>query len=144
MSINIKTNLHLIGKNSEDLKIISAYIQDSIVTIKDIVFLEKNRIFVMMVNRFMWENFYEKKRIRCAIKFDEGLKAKAKKINQKNINARLECLAIKCDEVLNKNFEIKIFFSGQGVITLISEVIEVILHDLGKAWNVKHIPIHKI
>ena len=32
-----KFNLKLIGKNQEDLKVLSAYLQDSVVTIKDIV-----------------------------------------------------------------------------------------------------------
>ena len=71
-------------------------------------------------------------------------KVKSKKINQQNKNKRLECLAIECNEVSNKNYEIIIFFSGQGVITLIVEAIEVVLNDLGEAWNVKHIPKHKI
>jgi len=149
MSKSVKKNLKLIGKNQEDLKIISTYIQDSIVTVGDMVFLEKNRIFLMIVNRFMWENVEkgiskQNKRIRCAIKFEEILKVKSKKINQKNKNIRLECLAIKCNEILNKNYEIIFFFSGHGIITLISEAIEVVLHDLGEAWNVKHIPKHKI
>ena len=30
------------------------------------------------------------------------------------------------------------------MITLISETIEVIMHDLGKPWKVKHVPKHKI
>ena len=34
--------------------------------------------------------------------------------------------------------------TGDNIITLISEAIEVVIHDLGKAWNVKHIPKHKI
>ena len=149
MSKSIKKNLKLVGKNNEDLKIISSYIQDSIVTIRDMVFLKKNRIFLMMVNRFMWENVEKGmtkqiKRIRCTIKFEEVLKVKSKKINQKNKNMRLECLAIKCNEILNKNYEIIFFFSGQSMITLISEAIEVALHDLGAAWNVKHVPKHKI
>jgi len=149
MSKSVKKNLKLIGKNKEDLEIISSYIQDSIVSIGDMVFLEKNRIFLMIINRFMWENVEKKiskqiKRIRCAIKFEEVLKVKSKKIDQKNKNTTLECLAIKCNEILNKNYETIFFFSGQGVITLIAESIEVVLHDLGEAWNVKHIPKHKI
>ena len=68
----------------------------------------------MIVNRFMWEDIEkgvhrENKRIRCAIKFEGILKVKSKKINQKNRNKRLECLAIKCNEILSKNYEI-IFF----------------------------------
>ena len=49
-----KNSLKLIGKNENDLKVISAYLQDSIVIIKDIVFLKKNKTFVMVLNRFMW------------------------------------------------------------------------------------------
>ena len=115
MNKSIKKNLKLIGKNQEDLKAISTYIQDSIVTIGDIIFLEKNRIFLMIVNRFMWEDveketYRQIKRIRCAIKFEEVLKVKSKKINQKNKNTCLECLAIKCNEISNKNYEIIFFF----------------------------------
>ena len=43
MSIDKKINLKLIGKNKEDLKVISAYLQDSIVIVKDIVFLKRNK-----------------------------------------------------------------------------------------------------
>ena len=149
MSRNEKSVIKIIGNNIEDLKIISTYIQDSLVTVGDIVFLKKNRIFIMLINRFMWENVKKhskdlKKRIRCAIKFEEVLKVKSKEINQKNKNKFLECLAIKCNEIRNNNYEIRIFFSGNSIITLISETIEVVMHDIGKAWNVKHIPEHKI
>ena len=149
MSKNEKNSIKFIGKSQEDLKIISAYIQDSVVTVRDMIFLEKNRIFVMLVNRFMWENatkevHRQNERIRCAIKFEGILKVKSKKISQKNKNKRLECLAIECKEILSKNYEIIFFFAGGGVITLISESIEVIMHDLGRPWNVKHVPKHKI
>ena len=144
-----KGNLKLIVRNREDLKVISAYSQDSIVAVKDITFLKKNRIFVMIINRFMWEDIErginrQSKRIRCALKFEGILKVKSKKINQKNKKKRLECLAIECNEILNKNCEIIFFFAGGGMITLISESIEAVMHDLGKPWNVRHTPKHKI
>ena len=149
MSKNEKSNLKLIVKKQEDLKVISAYSQDSIVAIKDITFLKKNRIFVMLINRFMWEYIErginkQNKRIRCALKFEGILKVKSKKINQKNKNKRLECLAIESNEFLGKNNEINFFFAGGGVITLIAESIEAVMHDLGESWNVKHTPKHKI
>ena len=144
-----RVNLKLLGKNQEDLKIISAYLQDSILIVKDIVFLKQNRIFVMIVNRFMWENiekgvFRQNKRIRCAVKFEEVINVESKNINQKNKNKPLECLAIKSSSIFDEVYKIKIFFAGNSIITIISEVIEVALHDLGKPWNVKYVPIHKI
>ena len=68
--------LKLLGKSAEDLKTISAYLQDTIVTTNDIIFLKQNKIFIMIVNRFMWEDaergmFRKNKRIRSEIKFNQ-------------------------------------------------------------------------
>ena len=149
MSMDKRVNLKLLGKNQEDLKVISAYLQDSVLIIKDTVFLKQNRTFVMIVNRFMWEDvekgvFRQNKRIRCAVKFEDVLKVKSKNINQKNKNKPLECLAIKSDKIFDETYQIKIFFSGESIITMVAEVVGVIIHDLGSPWNVKHIPVHKI
>ena len=149
MNLEVSDHLKLLGKNIEDLKVISAYCQDSLGKVKDIIFLKKNKTFIMMISRFMWEDlekgaFRKNKRIRSAIKFEDILKVSSKKINQKNKNRLLECLAIKCNQLPNQNSEINIFFAGDGIITLISETIEVSLNDLGKPWNVKHFPKHKI
>ena len=62
-------NLRLTGNNKDDLKVISAYLQDSLIAVRDIVFLKKNKTFIMIANRFMWEDiekgiFRENKRIR--------------------------------------------------------------------------------
>ena len=149
MSDDKKNRLKLIGKNQKDLKIISAYLQDSVIIVKDILFLKKNKIFLMILNRYMWEDaekgvFRKNKRIRCAVKFEEVIKVQSKNINQKNNKKPLEYLAIKSSFMSNNFFKIKIFFSGGGIITITSEVIEVSMNDLGKPWNVNYFPVHKI
>ena len=40
-------NLKLIAKTEEDIKIVSAHLQDSIVNVFDIAHLEKSNIFLM-------------------------------------------------------------------------------------------------
>tara|TARA_Y100000590_G_scaffold6927_1_gene8917 strand:+ start:7984 stop:8433 length:450 start_codon:yes stop_codon:yes gene_type:complete len=141
--------LKLVGKNDEDLEIISAYLQDSIVFTKNILFLKKNRTFIMILNRFMWEDaekgvFRKNKRTKCAVKFEEVISVKAKNIKQKEKDIPLEYLAIQSNLDSHNLFKIEIFFSGGGIITLTSEVIEVYMNDLGKPWNVKHFPTHQI
>ena len=81
-------NLKLIAKTDEDLRVISAHLQDSIVKTSDIANLKKNRIFLMQLNRFMWEDvekgvFRKNKRIRTVLKFENVIKATSKNINQK-------------------------------------------------------------
>ena len=82
-------NLKLIAKTEDDLRVISAHLQDSIVNSKDIASLKKNKIFLMQLNRFMWEDvekgvFRKNKRIRTILKFDNVLEVKSKNINQKS------------------------------------------------------------
>ena len=149
MTVEEITNLKLIGENEEDLKVISAYLQDSIAKVKDIVFLKQNRIFIMIVNRFMWEDaekdvLRKNKRIKCALKFEEVIAARSLNINQRKKNKFLECLAIKCDLTFKENYKIRIFFSGNSIITIIAEVIDVSMQDIGKSWNVNSVPTHKI
>ena len=149
MNKSEKIGLKLIGKNQENLKVISAYLQDSIVVVNDMVFLKQNKTFIMIVNRFMWEDFEkgifsEVKRIRCAVKFEEVLEVKSNNINQKNKKRSLEYLAIKCSSNIDETYNIKVFFAGDSVITILSEAIEVFMRDLGKPWYVKHVPLHEI
>ena len=144
-----KSNLKLISKNQEDIKVISAYLQDSIVKVKNMAFLKKNRIFVMILNRFMWEDvekgfFRKNKRIKSAVRFEEVIKVKSQNVNQKNKNKSLELLAIKSTKNIDENYNIKIFFSGGSLITMIAENIDVVLNDFGETWNTKHTPVHKI
>ena len=142
-------NLKLLGRSVEDLKTISAYLQDSIIIQKDITFLKKNKIFLMLVSRFMWEDaekglFRENKRIRCALRFDQVSNVLCKNINQKKKNKALELLAIKNISMKDQTSKISLIFAGDSIITILVEEIDVLLDDLGEPWIVKKVPKHKI
>ena len=146
---NENSILKLIGRSSDDLKTISAYLQDSIVVQKDIIFLKKNKIFIMIVSRFMWENaekglFTENRRIKCAVRFNRVLNVICSNINQKKRNKMLELLTIENILLKDKTFKIKLIFSGNSIITVFAEEIEAVLDDLGKSWIVKKAPKHKV
>ena len=146
---NDNLNLKLYGKSIGDLKVISAYLQDSIVRIKNIIYLKQNKIFIMMVNRFMWEDlekgiFRGSKRIRSVVKFTGILKVLSKKINQNKKNKALEFLAMKTILNSRRIYEITLIFSGDSMITIFAEEIDVLLDDRGIPWNVKIVPRHII
>ena len=141
-------NLKLIAKTTEDLKVISAHLQDSIAVTSNIANLKKNKIFLMQLNRFMWEDvekgiFRKNKRIRTILKFDNVIEVNSKNINQKDKDKFLDFLAIESRQIPDKNFEMKIIFSGDSVIKILSEVIEVTLDDQGEPWDTKNKPKHK-
>ena len=141
-------NLKLIARTEEDLRIVSAHLQDSIVSVSDIASLKKNKIFIMQLNRFMWEDvekgvFRKNKRIRTVLKFDSVLDVFSKNINQLNKDGFLDFLAIETNIMPDNNYEMKIIFAGDSIIRVISEVIEVTLDDQGEAWDTKNKPKHK-
>ena len=140
-------NLKLIAKTDEDLRVISAHLQDSIVKTSDIANLQKNKIFLMQLNRFMWEDvekgvFRKNKRIRTVLKFENVLKATSKNVNQKKNDRFLDFLAIELFKMPDKNFEMNLIFSGDVVIKLVVEAIEVTLDDQGSPWESKNKPRH--
>ena len=140
-------NLKLIAKTDEDLRVISAHLQDSIVKTSDIANLQKNKIFLMQLNRLMWEDvekgvFRKNKRIRTVLKFENVLKATSKNVNQKKNDRFLDFLAIEMFKMPDKNFEMNLIFSGDVVIKLVVEAIEVTLDDQGSPWESKNKPRH--
>ena len=140
-------NLKLIAKTEEDLRVISAHLQDSIVKTSEIANLKKNRIFLMQLNRFMWEDvekgvFRKNKRIRTVLKFENILKATSKNVEQKKNDRFLDFLAIESSKMTDKNYEMNLIFSGDIIIKLIAEAIEVTLDDQGLPWESKNKPRH--
>tara|TARA_A100001011_G_scaffold400105_1_gene512364 strand:- start:1455 stop:1898 length:444 start_codon:yes stop_codon:yes gene_type:complete len=141
-------NLKLLATSEEDLKVISAHLQDSIVSNLDIVLLKKNRIFMLQLNRFMWEDvekgvFRKNKRIRTILKLDNVLDVSSKNIKQKGKPRFLDFLTIECKELPNKSYEIQLIFSGDSIIKVHAEVIDVTLDDQGLPWESKTKPKHK-
>ena len=141
-------NLKLIAKTEDDLRIISAHLQDSIASISDVANLKKNKILLMQLNRFMWEDvekgvFRKNKRIRTILKFENVLEVHSKNINQSKKDKFLDFLAIESSIMPDNNYEMNIIFAGDSIIKIISEVIEVTLDDQGDAWDTKNKPKHK-
>ena len=141
-------NLRLIARTEEDLRVVSAHLQDSIANVSDIASLKKNKIFLMQLNRFMWEDvekgvFRKNKRIRTVLKFENVIKVLSKNINQSKKDKFLDFLTIETIQVPDNNYEMKIVFAGDAIIRVISEVIEVTLDDQGDAWDTKNMPKHR-
>ncbi len=142
-------NLKLIARTQDDLRVVSAHLQDAIVKVSDIAKLQKNKIFLIQLNRFMWEDvergvFRKNKRIRTILKFENVLNVYSKKINQSKKDKFLDFLTIETNLMADNNYEMKIVFAGDSMIKIITEVIEVTLDDQGEAWDTKSIPKHKV
>ena len=139
--------LKLKAHSEDDLRVISAHLQDSITQVKNIAHLKKNRIFLVQFNRFMWEDvekgvFRKNKRIQSILKFENVIKVFSKNLNQKNVNRFLDFLAIETKILSDKSYEVKLYFAGDIMIKIQPEVIECSLEDQGEPWDTKNKPKH--
>ena len=140
-------NLKLIARTVEDLRVVSAYLQDAIVNLNEIANLKKNKILLLQLNRFMWEDvekglFRKNKRIRTILKFENVIKVKSRNINIAGKDKFLDFLTIETNQMTDNNYEMKILFAGDSILKVIVEVIEVTLDDQGEAWDTKNKPKH--
>ena len=140
--------LKLKADDKNDLKVFAAYLQDSITTPKEIKFLEKNKVFICIFNRFMWEDaekgiFRDNKRIRSALKIDDVRSVKSKNLNPQEEKA-LEFLTINVEQGDQENININLLFSGNMTISVNVEAINATLEDFSDSWKTKIKPVHKI
>ena len=117
----------VIAQSPDDLQIISAICAESKVKISDIKYLPSTKIFLLSVLRIDKETD-SSKTINSVIKFEFIESSKSKNINQSNADLTLELFAIDIFKK-QKNFEIVLLFSKNGIITLSTEVIDVTLED---------------
>ena len=95
----------------------------------------------------MWEDvekgvFRKNKRIRTVLKFDNVINVLSKNINLKNNKNFLDFLTIESSLLPDKSYEIRLIFSGNAIIKVCAEVIDITLDDQGSPWESKTAPKH--
>ena len=89
--------MKLLAEDEEDLKIISAHLQDAVLRVGDLAYLPKQQRFAALVNRFCWEGCREGEigaRVQAGLHFDGVLKVQSQNVRQDDPDAVAELLAI--------------------------------------------------
>ncbi len=129
--MNKKYLAKIIAKDSQGLKLISACCFQAKVSASELIYLKKNQIFLIFLQRFNRENKRNKEKINSVCKFEFVEFVKSKNIDQNNKDLILELFAI--DLIKNKDkFEINLIFNNNSYITLSTEIVEATLEDQNK------------
>src|SRR5258706_8476939 len=111
------TKLRLLAEDEEDLKVISAHLQDAVMRIGDLAYLARHRRFAALVNRFCWEDCEEGNfgvRVRAGLHFDGVLKVQSQNLRQDNPDAVAGVLAIDFTPPIDGGGGIDFLLSGCG------------------------------
>ena len=139
--------LKLVVEDEGDLAALSALAQDAILRVGDIAFLPKARRFALVANRFRWEAGSTRgrgERVRCGLRVEEVVSAKATRIRQDAKDAVLSLLALTFEPWAEGGGALRLAFSGGGVIELHVEALEIHLDDLAGPWPAKARPDHTL
>ena len=142
-------DLKLVALDSEDLKVISAHVQDAVLQVGDMTYRPWEHRFAAIANRFDWASATgayggepRLERRRTALRFDRVLEAKCQGIDPRSKWQVLELLAIQFEETEPPGGYITLFFAGGPAIRLKVECIEAEMRDLGAAWKARRLPEH--
>jgi hypothetical protein len=140
--------LRLLAETAEDLEVISAAVQDSIVKAGSLKYEAKRHRFSLELNRFRWEvgqpRPKEGVRVRSLLAFDGVLGAKTRAVTKADPELILSLL----DATFTPAAEppggvVTLLFAGDGEITLDVEVLDATLLDSDYVWPTRNLPSHE-
>jgi len=154
--------LKLRVKDADDLTVLSSLLQDALLPLQDMTFLQKERRFVMVLNRFCWERAPEAidfeaeeedsgedvafaevgpgtvyERVNCGLTFDHVSVARFRNLDLEDRGRILELLAIE-----RKGESLVLRFAQEAEIELVLTRLSGHLEDLGEPWPTTRRPKH--
>jgi len=157
----VNTRLKLRAEDPEDLRVIAACLQDALVPLSDIHFQEAEHRFILVANRFRWENCpdlpeappaagpaaadvscssYE--RVNCGILFDNVSAVRRRGLDQRDRGRILELLTMDVEVSDDNRMAVVMLFAGGAAIRIEGAGIKCRITDIGEPWPTQFRPNH--
>lgn len=139
--------LRLLAQSPEDLKILSAMVQDAAIKVGDLAYLPQERRFAATLNRYRWEASSRRleqagSRVRSGLHIDYVLQAKIRDVPRADPDHVMVLLAITAETAADETLTLTLTFGGGAAIQLLVECVEVVLDDLSRPWTARAVPDH--
>jgi hypothetical protein len=160
--MQVNSPIKLRARDVDDMQVLSSCLQDALVGVGDIAYLKPEKRFVLVANRFMWENgpqdppapespedpadarfedqdagpLYE--RSYCGLCFDRVKQVRYQGLVPSHRDQILSLLTIEATPR-----EVTLVFSGGAAIRLEVGAIACHLEDLGEPWPTRWRPAHE-
>ncbi len=144
-SDNRSEPLRLLADDEEDLKVISAAVQDAVCLIGDIAYEPPARRLTVALNRFRWETPEGARgghRVRAAIQFGGVLSVQARRLRRDAKQGVLSLLSIAFEPAEAPAGVITLNFAGGGALRAEVECVDAVLSDLSAPWPTPRRPKH--
>ena len=133
--------LRLRALDTEDLDVISSFIQDSILRIKDIRWHKKHRRFALLLNRFRWEDAERARaygrpveRVQTVLSIHDVHAVRAQGVSRNDPDLVLSVLSIAFEPGEDGTGRVVLTLAGDGAIAAQCEALEVLLRDVTRPY----------
>jgi Protein of unknown function (DUF2948) len=153
--------LKLRAEDGEDIQVVSACLQDALVSVGDMKFIKDDKRFVLIANRFCWEDAAQDdfpamddgelggepddeetyQRVHCGVRFETVSGVRTRGFNPADNDSILELLAVTVED---DGTDIRLIFSGDAEILLKTERILCMMEDLDEHWPTSFRPKHPV
>ena len=136
--------LRLLAEDEEDLRVVSAALQDAVGKVGDIVWEKAARRLTVVLNRYRWENGERsRERVRAALQLGGVLGVKARRLRREAKRAVIELLALRFEPGEAPGGCIVFEFAGGADLRVEVECIDLVLADVSEAWPARAEPTHE-
>src|ERR1700745_1597204 len=140
--------LKLVALDNDDVEVLSAHVQDSVVKVGDVMWRPAERRLIVVINRFDWEGAQSLappfRRRRAALRFERVNAFKHRNVACGEKDAVLNLLAVEFTPTDAPAGQVTLTFSGGCAMRLDVECLEAELADLGPEWATACCPDHVV
>ena len=129
--------LRLKAFEAEDLQVISALVQDSVMPASEMLWRPNQRRFAVLLNRFRWEDDARHRttpeRVQSVLVIDDALKVQSQGV-QRGDDVVLSLLSIAFTPTQDGMGRVELLLAGDGAIAIDVEALDVTLKDVTKPY----------
>lgn len=127
--------LNLGAEDADDLKVISALVQDAVLPANEMQWRAKERRFALLLNRFRWEDGGKRpERVQSVLTIDEVTGVSSQGIDRKDKDMILSLLSVDFEAGEDGTGHILLTLAGDGVIRLSVEALGASLKDVTRPY----------
>ncbi len=144
--------VNVLATDVEDLQVLSAMVQDAVFPITEMKWDRRLRRFVLLLNRFRWEDrgaaeargrAYE--RVQSLLIIDDAMRVSTQGIDRGQPDTVLSLLSIGFEPDADGAGQILLTLAGDGAIAIDAECLNVTLRDVSRPYVAPsgHVPSHE-
>ena len=128
--------INIAAQDTDDLAVLSALVQDAVLTASDMRYQKSKRRFTLLINRFRWEEGAadSPERVRSLLVIGDVGKVQGQGLDRKDPDLVLSLLSLGFAAGADGTGVVTLLFAGDGALAFSVEALDVALKDVTRPY----------